>query len=296
MMTDAKLVAPALCALAAACAAPTPEPGPDLAYPLLSPPVAGATALPPLQPPERSQRQIETMGGAELVRWIAPGEAGRLAEAEVIASRWGRLRHVGLWESPKPAGPPGLCVATGLIVTLATDKNRLTPEQSVDPPLRPSEMSPVRRWRIAGSTLSDAPRPTPEECGTARPIYQWPETPNGAALFQAAHLIEQAQIQARQGRWSYSYRCRQAFYEEGRSDLSTRPCPSGFIQNFISDRIRRVDEADCATTLPEVRGGRCWKLDYELRDRDGYFNYTATVGGASRPKAVIIEQYIPPPH
>lgn len=282
-------------ALVAGCAA-MPEQRPNLASPLLSPAPGIASTLPRLEPIERSQRDIETLAAAELIRWIVPLETARLVESEVIPSRWGRLRHLGLWEAPMPAGPPNLCVVTGLIVTLETDENKLTPQQSIDPPLRPAEISPARRWRVVGSTLSEGPQPTQATCASAKPYYQWPETTSGAALFEAANLVEQAQVEARRRRASYSYRCVQTFYDEGASDLSRRYCPTGFIQKLTPDRIRRVDEATCATDLPPVKGGRCWKLDYELREGDGYFYYTVLVGGTSRPQALFIEQYIPPPH
>jgi hypothetical protein len=250
----------------------------------------------PICTPARKQRAIEAMSAAELARWVLPVEAARFATAELVPSRWGRLHYGVLWEPPRPAGLAGMCEIEGLGIGFAiVDEHRLTPQEFTDPPLRPSQVYPEWRWKVTGSTTNGTV-PSAAECAAERPYWQWLRGPSAAAIYEAANLIEQAQRQARDRRVSFAYRCTQWLRDEAGPAGVQRPCPSGTIQKFTSQWLQSVKQIECAGPLASARQGRCWELDYVIQENEGHYNYSVRVGGAGRPKAVWIEQYLLPPH
>jgi hypothetical protein len=270
-------VAPEQSATIAAAAAPSPKP------------------LPAISPPFRKQREIEAMSAAELAKWVLPMEAARFATAELVPSRWGRLQYGILWESPRQAGLAGMCEIDGVGIGFTiVNEQRLAPQDFTDPPSRPHQVSPERRWKVIGSTLNQA-MPSAAQCAADRPHWRWLPGPSAAAIYEATNLLEQAQRQARDKRVSYAYRCTQRPQDEVSAGVE-RPCPSGTMQKFAPQGAQSVKQVDCAGPLASARKGRCWELDYQVQQGDGYYTYWVRVGGAGRLQAVWIEQYLMPPH
>jgi hypothetical protein len=249
-----------------------------------------------LSQPSRKQREIEAMSAAELARWVLPMEAARFRTAEIVPSRWGRLQYGILWESPRPAGLAGMCEIEGVGIGFTImDEHRLTPQESTDPPIRPTQVYPERRWKVTGSTTNQA-MPSAAECAADRPHWQWLRGPSAAAIYEATNLLEQAQRQARDRRVSFAYRCTQRHHDEAVPTWVERPCPSGTIQKFTPQKASSVKQVECTGALASVRQGRCWELDYQVQENEGHYNYWVRVGGVGRPQAVWIEQYVLPPH
>ena len=282
-----------------ACAAQQTEPEAAADPPAEIGPAAVApapTPLPALSPASRRQRDIEGMSAADFARWVLPAEAGLFAKLELTPSRWGQLGYAILWQAPRAAGPAATCEISGTGIWLqVVDENKLGDQERLNPPLRPYQISPERRWKVIGRTVGGS-RPSAAECDAAAPHSQWPAGPSAAGLFEAANLLEQAQLQAQAKRARYAYRCTQWHYPEGAETSVERPCATGTIQKFTPLRMRSAKQVQCIGLLAAARRGRCWELDYELREGEGFFYYTVRVGGAGRPEAVWIAQYVPPPH
>lgn len=278
----------------------TVAPGPDV---MLEPPraIAGERVppkpapLPSLSTPYRTQRAVQVMSLSEFANWVLPGGTARFAKLELVPHRWGRLTYGILWEAPRPAGFRGMCEINGTGIGFQiVNENNLSPEETVDPPLRPYGKFAERRWKVIGSTTG--PHPTTAECGAAAPHWQWLSGPSPEAIHQAASLVERAQSEARQRRARYAYRCTQWHYEEAAETSTRRSCPSGTIQRFTPSLIHSVKQVECTGPLSAAARGRCWELDYQFSEGDNYYYYWVRVGGAGRPQAVWIEQYVPPPH
>ncbi len=251
--------------------------------------------LPALSPASRPQREIERMSAAEIARWVVPAEASSFASIELIPARWGGLHYAILWQAPRAAGA-GTCEISGTAIWFQTvDESKLTYQERLNPPLRPYQISPERRWKVVGSTVAGS-MPSAAECEAAAPHWRWPSGPSAAALFEAANLLEQAQLQAAAKRARYAYRCTQWHHPEGAETSVERSCPTGTIQKFTPLGMQSVKQVQCTGLLAAVTRGRCWEMDYELREGDGHFYYTVQLGGAGRPDAVWIKQYLPPPH
>ena len=254
------------------------------------------TPLPALSPATRTNREIERLGSAELARWILPDRAGEIAAAELFPARWGITMAAYLWRAPRPAGPRGVCQVDGWSVGFQPENGSLTPQQSLDPPLRPAWTLPERRFRVAGSTLDTSETP---DCTAGRPFWRWSEAPSAEAIHRAVDLMEQAQVRARRpGPPGFRLGCTRMRIDEATGATSDRACPDprAFLQLLTPDLIKRVLEGPCEGDIDAAPGGGCVIVEYHDPNAPGTYSvYMVRLAGQAIPQSVEIVQGMLPP-
>lgn len=281
------------------CAVPEPTRSPGTASASMAAftvdPRPEPTPLSPRAPTSRPNREVERMPSRELARWILPEHAGQITAAEIFPARWGVITYAYLWRAPDPVRALGVCQVDGWGVGFQVENERsLTPQQSVDPPLRPAWTVPERRYRVTGKVgpLSAA------SCASPTPYWRWSEAPSAEAIGRAAGLIEQAQKIAGGRSSGLRLSCTRMVTDDATGNSIDRPCddPPAFLQRLTPDLIKRVRSSQCAGEISHASEGECVAVEYHDPAAPGSFSiYMVRITGGDTPKAVEIVQGMLPP-
>jgi hypothetical protein len=248
--------------------------------------------LPPLRPATRRDSELAQLRHAELAHWTLPPDAARtIVSSTLLRGHMPRTSAILLYQAPVATPYPGLCAVDGYEILLSVhDEARLTYQEHLDPPMRPSHYRPFRRWKVVGSTIA-AQRSAPPDCAAARPYSAWFDASSGAMLHRAAGAVEQAQ----KGLLKPQIHCQQMRYEEARQGFVHSACPSprALLEKLTPELIKQARPADCEIA-PSPTG--CIGIEYHDPTAPGTHSlYVVSMPNSERPDYIRIVQAMLPP-
>ena len=248
--------------------------------------------LPPLRPATRRDSELPQLLHAELARWTLPPDAARtIVSSALLRGHMPQTSAILLFQGPVATPYPGVCAVDGYEIWLSVqDEAKLTYQEHLNPPLRPSHYRPFRKWKVVGST-SPAQRRAPLDCAAARPYSAWFEATSGAMLHRTANAVEQAQ----KGLLKPRLHCQQMRYEEAPQGFAHFACPSprALLEKLTPELINRVRPADCEIASSPTG---CIGIEYHDPAAPGTHSlYVVSMPDTERPDYIQIVQAMLPP-